>query len=147
VFVLAVLLSLGVKSLAAPVREDDSELHHVMELIGTTVSGTFLYLMAIINIIVLAGIWKVFRPMRSGHFDEAALEQQLSSRGLINLLLGRVMKSITKPWQMYFLGLLFGLGFDTATEVALLVLAGYGAASGPALVRHPLPAGRFRGQA
>lgn len=68
--------------------------------------------------------------MRSGHFDEAALEQQLSSRGLINRLLGRVMKSITKPWQMYPLGLLFGLGFDTATEVALLVLAGSGAASG-----------------
>ncbi|WP_412775427.1 HoxN/HupN/NixA family nickel/cobalt transporter [Streptomyces mirabilis] len=130
VFVLALLLSLGVKSLAAPVREGNSELHHVTELIGTTVSGTFLYLIAIINIVILAGIWKVFRQMRSGHFDEAALEQQLNNRGLINRLLGRVMKSITKPWQMYPLGLLFGLGFDTATEVALLVLAGSGAASG-----------------
>lgn len=68
--------------------------------------------------------------LRSGHFDEAALDQQLNNRGLINRLLGRVMKSITKPWQMYPLGLLFGLGFDTATEVALLVLAGSGAASG-----------------
>lgn len=130
VFVLALLLSLGVKSLAAPVREDNSELHHVTELIGTTVSGTFLYLIAIINIVILAGIWKVFRQMRFGHFDEAALEQQLNNRGLINRLLGRVMKSITRPWQMYPLGLLFGLGFDTATEVALLVLAGTGAASG-----------------
>lgn len=130
VFVLALLLSLGVKCLAPPVREDNSELHHVTELIGATVSGTFRYLIAIINIVILAGIWKVFRQMRPSHFDEAALEQRLNDRGLINRLLGRVMKSITKPWQMYELGLLFGLGFDTATEVALLVLAGSGAASG-----------------
>jgi high-affinity nickel-transport protein len=68
--------------------------------------------------------------MRGGHFDEAALEEQLNNRGFMNRLLGRLMKSITKPWQMYPLGLLFGLGFDTATEIALLVLAGSGAASG-----------------
>ncbi|MFI6360938.1 HoxN/HupN/NixA family nickel/cobalt transporter [Streptomyces sp. NPDC050743] len=130
VFFLALLLSLGIKALAGPVRDDNSELHHVTQLIGTTVSGTFLYIIAIINSIILAGIWAVFRQMRSGHFDEAALEQQLNNRGLMNRLLGRVMKSITRPWQMYPLGLLFGLGFDTATEVALLVLAGSGAASG-----------------
>ncbi|MEV6118770.1 HoxN/HupN/NixA family nickel/cobalt transporter [Streptomyces sp. NPDC052109] len=130
VFVLAFLLSLGIDAIAAPVRDDNSELHHATELIGTTVSGTFLYVIAGINSVILAGIWKVFRRMRSGDFDEAALEQQLNHRGLINRLLGRVMKSITRPWQMYALGLLFGLGFDTATEVALLVLAGSGAASG-----------------
>lgn len=68
--------------------------------------------------------------MRAGTFDEATLEEHLNNRGFMNRLLGRVMGSITKPWQMYPLGLLFGLGFDTATEVALLVLAGSGAASG-----------------
>ncbi|MFE1753323.1 HoxN/HupN/NixA family nickel/cobalt transporter [Streptomyces anandii] len=130
VFALALLLSLGVKALAGPVRDDNSELHHVTGLIGTTVSGTFLYVIAAINLVILAGIWKVFRQMRSGHFDEAALEEQLNNRGFMNRLLGRVMNSITKPWQMYPLGLLFGLGFDTATEIALLVLAGSGAASG-----------------
>lgn len=130
VFGLAFLLSLGVKTLAGPVRDDNSHLHDVTGLIGTTVSGTFLYVIAAINLVILAGIWKVFRKMRSGHFDEAALEEQLNNRGFMNRLLGRVMKSVTKPWQMYPLGLLFGLGFDTATEVALLVLAGSGAASG-----------------
>ncbi|MFI1535469.1 Nickel transporter NicT [Streptomyces anandii] len=130
VFALALLLSLGVKALAGPVRDDNSELHDVTGLIGTTVSGTFLYVIAAINLVILAGIWKVFRQMRSGHFDEAALEEQLNNRGFMNRLLGRVMNSITKPWQMYPLGLLFGLGFDTATEIALLVLAGSGAASG-----------------
>ncbi|NUP63582.1 MAG: HoxN/HupN/NixA family nickel/cobalt transporter [Nonomuraea sp.] len=130
VFGLAVLLSLGVRSLADPVQNDDSQLHSVTGWIGTTVSGTFLYAIAFVNLLILAGIWKVFRQMRGGHFDEDALEEHLNNRGFMNRLLGRVMKSITKPWQMYPLGLLFGLGFDTATEIALLVLAGSGAASG-----------------
>ncbi|MFE0514990.1 HoxN/HupN/NixA family nickel/cobalt transporter [Streptomyces sp. NPDC058964] len=130
VFGLSLLLSFGVKALAGPVRDDDSRLHDVTGLIGTTVSGTFLYLIAGINLVILAGIWKVFRGMRSGDFDEAALEEHLNNRGFMNRLLGRVMGSVTKPWQMYPLGLLFGLGFDTATEIALLVLAGSGAASG-----------------
>ncbi|MGD3108328.1 HoxN/HupN/NixA family nickel/cobalt transporter [Streptomyces sp. YGL11-2] len=130
VFALALLLSLGVKALAGPVKDDNSQLHAVTGLIGTTVSGVFLYVIAAINIVILVGIWGVFRRMRAGDFDEAALEEQLNNRGFMNRLLGRVMKSITKPWQMYPLGLLFGLGFDTATEIALLVLAGSGAASG-----------------
>ncbi|WP_179022787.1 HoxN/HupN/NixA family nickel/cobalt transporter [Streptomyces sp. IMTB 2501] len=130
VFGLALLLSLGMKTLAGPVRDNNSHLHEVTGLIGTTVSGTFLYLIAGINLVILAGIWKVFRQMRSGAYDEAALETQLNNRGFMNRLLGRVTGSISKPWQMYPLGLLFGLGFDTATEIALLVLAGSGAASG-----------------
>ncbi|KUO07776.1 HoxN/HupN/NixA family nickel/cobalt transporter [Streptomyces sp. DSM 15324] len=130
VFALAVLLSLGVKGLAGPVGDDGSALHDVTGLIGTTISGTFLYLIAAVNLVVLAGIWKVFRQLRSGRFDEAALEERLNNRGFMNRLLGRFTRSITEPWQMYPLGLLFGLGFDTATEIALLVLAGSGAASG-----------------
>ncbi len=130
VFGLAFLLSMGVRALARPVEDSGSQLHSVTGLIGTTVSGTFLYLIAAINVVILVGIWKVFRAMRSGEYDEAALEEQLDKRGLMNRLLGRVMRSIDKPWQMYPVGLLFGLGFDTATEVALLVLAGTGAASG-----------------
>ncbi|MEU3712967.1 HoxN/HupN/NixA family nickel/cobalt transporter [Streptomyces catenulae] len=130
VFALAFLLSLGVKTLAGPVQDDNSRLHDITGLIGTTVSGVFLYIIAAVNLVILVGIWRVFRRMRAGSFDEDALEEQLNNRGFMNRLLGRVMKSITKPWQMYPLGLLFGLGFDTATEVALLVLAGSGAASG-----------------
>ncbi|MFI1522998.1 Nickel transporter NicT [Kitasatospora cineracea] len=130
VFALAVLLSLGVKALAGPLRNDGSALHQVTALIGTAVSGAFLYLIAIVNLVILVGLWKVFRQMRAGHLDEAALEEQLDKRGLMNRLLGRVTNSVSKPWHMYPLGMLFGLGFDTATEIALLVLAGSGAASG-----------------
>ncbi|WP_343245558.1 HoxN/HupN/NixA family nickel/cobalt transporter [Streptomyces sp. VNUA24] len=130
VLALTFLLTVGVKALADPVRDDGSGLHDVAGWIGTTVSGTFLYVIAIVNLVVMVGMWKVFRQMRSGSFDEAALEERLNSRGFMNRLLGRLTRSITSPWQMYPLGFLFGLGFDTATEVALLVLAGSGAASG-----------------
>jgi high-affinity nickel-transport protein len=129
VFVLALLLSLGVKALVGPVANDGSRLHQVTGLVGTTVSGVFLYIIAGINLVVLAGILKVFGKLRSGHFDEAELEEHLNNRGFLNRIFGRVMRSITKPRQMYPVGLLFGLGFDTATEVALLVLAGSGAAA------------------
>src|SRR5207302_4990647 len=62
--------------------------------------------------------------MRQGRYDEAALEAQLANRGLMNRFLGRVTRSVDRPWKMYPLGVLFGLGFDTATEVALLVFVG-----------------------
>ena len=90
----------------------------------------FLYLIAILNVIVLVGILRVFVRLRRGEFDETELEQQLENRGLLNRFLGRFTKSITKSWHMYPVGLLFGLGFDTATEIALLVLAGTSAAAG-----------------
>jgi high-affinity nickel-transport protein len=130
VFGLTCLLSFGVKALAGPVRNGNSSLHQVTTVVGTGVSGTFLYVIAAINLVILAGILKVFREMRRGAYDEAGLEKQLDSRGFMNRLFGRVTRSVRQPWQMYPVGLLFGLGFDTATEVALLVLAGTGAASG-----------------
>jgi high-affinity nickel-transport protein len=130
VFLLAFGLSLGIKAFVGPVQNDNSSLHHYTGLIGTSISGTFLYIIAIVNIIILVGIVKVFRDMRRGVYDEETLEEHLANRGLMNRILRPIMKSITKPGQMYGVGLLFGLGFDTATEVALLVLASAGAASG-----------------
>ncbi|MGZ4640371.1 MAG: HoxN/HupN/NixA family nickel/cobalt transporter, partial [Actinomycetes bacterium] len=97
-------------------------------LIGTAVSGVFLMLIGILNLVVLREILGVFRRMRHGDFDEAALEEHLSNRGLMNRILGGATRAVTKPWHMYPVGLLFGLGFDTATEVSLLVLAGGAAA-------------------
>ena len=129
VFALSLLLGIGVKALVGPVANDNSGLHKITSVVGTSVSGVFLYVIAAINLVVLAGIMRVFRQMRLGTFDEAALEEHLNNRGFMNRIFGRLMGSITKPWQMYPVGLLFGLGFDTATEVALLVLAGTGAAA------------------
>jgi len=130
VFGLSLLIAVGLKAIIGPVEQDSSALHHYTSLIGTSVSGVFLYLIAIINVVILVGILRVFAGMRRGHFEEDELEAQLNNRGLLNRVLGRFTRSVTASWHMYPIGVLFGLGFDTATEVALLVLAGTSAAAG-----------------
>src|SRR3954471_9932721 len=124
VFALSFLLMLGVKALVGSVEDDDSRLHTMTSLIGPSVSGIFLWVLGLLNLVALMGILKVFRGMRQGEFDEAELERQLDSRGFMNRILGGLTKSVRKPWHIYPIGVLFGLGFDTATEVGLLVLAG-----------------------
>ena len=128
VFALVALLALGVRALAGQVENDSSLLQRITGVVGTAVSGVFLYIIGIINLVVLIGIIKVFRKMRQGAYDEKSLEEQLNSRGFMNKILSGATKTATKPWQMYPIGVLFGLGFDTATEVGLLVLAGGAAA-------------------
>jgi high-affinity nickel-transport protein len=128
VFALAFLLALGVKALASPVENESSTLHSVTSVIGASVSGIFLWILGILNLVVLLGIIKVFREMRTGTYDEQTLEDQLNKRGFMNRFLGGLTKSVRKPWHIYPIGVLFGLGFDTATEVGLLVLAGGAAA-------------------
>jgi nickel/cobalt transporter (NiCoT) family protein len=124
VFVLALLLNFGIRALNEQVRNASSQLQHTTSVVGTLVSGFFLFLIAALNVVILLGIIKVFRQMRSGQFDERELEEQLNKRGLMNRFLGPLARRIDAPWKMYPIGFLFGLGFDTATEVALLVLAG-----------------------
>ena len=130
VFILAILLNFGIRALNGDLRNDKSTLHGMTSVIGTSVSGTFLYLIAALNVVILIGIVKVFREMRSGKFSDAELEEQLAKRGLMNRLLGPLNKRVDASWKMYPIGLLFGLGFDTATEVAFLVLAGTAVISG-----------------
>ena len=130
VFVLAALFACGIRGLSGEVSDDSSLLHKLTGVIGPSVSGVFLLVIGILNLVVLVGIVRVFRRMRHGEFDEAELEDQLNNRGLMNRILGRATNAIKKPWQMYPLGLLFGLGFDTATEIALLATAGAAAAGG-----------------
>ncbi|MEV7603065.1 HoxN/HupN/NixA family nickel/cobalt transporter [Kitasatospora sp. NPDC089797] len=110
--------------------DDQSATHQWLGVIGTSVSGTFLYLIAALNLFALAGIYRVYKAMRAGQYDEKQLEKHLDERGFMNRILGRLTKSIRRPGQMYPVGVLFGLGFDTATEVALMAMAGSGAASG-----------------
>ena len=130
VFLLAIGLAAGIKGLSGDVADDGSTLHTATGLIGPTVSGSFLLLIGLLNLCVLIGIVRVFLRMRQGEFDEQQLEDQLNSRGFMNRFLGRATRSVKKPWHMYPLGLLFGLGFDTATEIALLATAGTAAAGG-----------------
>jgi high-affinity nickel-transport protein len=130
VFALAVFLNFGIRYLDEQVKSGTSGLHHWTTIVGTSLSGSFLYLIAILNIVVLVSITKVFLSIRHGKYDDEALEAHLNQRGLMNRLLGPFARRIDKPWKMYPVGVLFGLGFDTATEVALLVLSGTAVASG-----------------
>jgi len=130
VFALAVLLNFGIRDLDHQVSNDGSGLHNITNIVGTCVSGFFLFLIAAFNLVILAGIIKVFREMRSGAYNDDELEEQLNKRGLMNRFLGPLARRVDTPWKMYPIGFLFGLGFDTATEVALLVLAGTAVAGG-----------------
>ncbi|HTY95843.1 MAG TPA: HoxN/HupN/NixA family nickel/cobalt transporter [Solirubrobacteraceae bacterium] len=108
------------KAVYGAVSHSNSTLEQFGGVFGTIASATFLYLIALLNLVILAGILKVFRSMRKGRFDEAELERQLQNRGLMFRLFGRWMRTIDSEWKMYPVGVIFGLGFDTATEVALL---------------------------
>jgi len=130
VFALGVLVVIGVRGLSGAVEDDGSSLQHATGVIGPLVSGSFLLVIGLLNLIVLVSIVRIFRRMRRGAFDEAELEAELDQRGIMTRFYARATRAVRKPWHMYPLGCLFGLGFDTATEVALLVLAGAGAAGG-----------------
>jgi nickel/cobalt transporter (NiCoT) family protein len=108
------------KTVFAAVSNNSSGLEQFGGVFGTLVSACFLLLIGMLNLVILAGIIKVFRSMRRGEYDEAELERQLENRGFFYRFFGKWMKAINKEWQLYPVGVVFGLGFDTATEVALL---------------------------
>jgi high-affinity nickel-transport protein len=130
VFGLGVGLTFAARAIISQVSNSNSTVETFGGIIGTLVSGTFLYLIAILNLVVLVGIIKVFVEMRRGRFNDEELEQQLNARGLMTRFFGKLMRSIRSPWQMYPVGILFGLGFDTATEVALLAATAGAATAG-----------------
>ena len=100
-------------------------------IVGTLVSALFLFAIAIANIIVLASVWRTFQTVkRGGRFVEEDLDLMLANRGLLGRLFRRFFRLIERSWQMFPLGLLFGLGFDTATEVGLLGISASQASQG-----------------
>jgi high-affinity nickel-transport protein len=129
VVLLAALISVGTRE-AVSLTADGSNTHQTLELLGTGASGGFLYLIGLLNLAALFGIAKLYKAARRGGYDDSALEEQLAKRGFLNRLLGRLTRSISRPGQMYPVGLLFGIGFDTASEVLLLGLAAGSAAAG-----------------
>jgi len=123
-------LAIAARAVFGAVVDPSSGYETLGGVVGTSMAAIFLYLIAALNLVVLAGIFKVFRGMRQGLFDEEELERQLQARGLMWRFFGRFMSSITKTWHMYFVGLVFGIGFDTATEVLLLAATAAAATQG-----------------
>lgn len=121
------VMTLAIALATRPIAAAMPQLHAAGAYIGTAVSGVFLYIIGIVNLVVLIDVCRVLSGLRRGEFDEAALEARLMQRGLMNRWFGRIFRIVTRPRQMYWVGLLFGLGFDTATEVGLLTTAGIAA--------------------
>ncbi len=106
----------------------------VFGLVGTGISGAFLFLIGLVNLIIFFELYRMFQGVQHGQLESELLEQQLNRRGFLNRLFGGLFRIVNEPWQMYVVGLLFGLGFDTATEVLLLgTAAGLSVTSGAAL--------------
>ncbi len=120
VIAIGVGLIIAEKTVLPAVTHSNSSLESFGGTFGTIVSAAFLFLIGLLNLVILGGIIRVFRSMRRGDYDEAELERQLENRGFFYRFFGRWMKTINKEWQMYPVGVVFGMGFDTATEVALL---------------------------
>jgi nickel/cobalt transporter (NiCoT) family protein len=129
VALLAAGIAAGARFVVA-LTDGDSMARHDLRAVGTSISGLFLCLIGVLNLIAFLGIARVYRQARAGRYDPTALERALDGRGLLNRMLRPLLRTVRSPVQMYPIGLLFGVGFDTATEVTLLALAGSGAAAG-----------------
>ena len=138
---LVVGLAIAIAGAAAAVMRELPQLQKVGEVVGTSVSGVFLWVIGALNLIVLLDLLKVWRQAKSGAHSHAHLETLLQQRGLLNRLFGgRLQKVMNHSWQMFPLGFLFGLGFDTASEVGLLAMtAGASAGNLPVLAVLSLP--------
>mgnify|MGYP001309699090 CR=1 FL=1 len=130
VFLIAVALGLAVRSIVQGVVGDNGQLRSIGGAVGTLVSGGFLVLIGLLNFVILLDIIRVYRKMRRGEYDRSGLEEELVSGGIMTRLFGRMFRLIDHSWQMYPIGFLFGLGFDTASEVALLAISAGAAAQG-----------------
>ena len=141
VFGVAVALGLAVKWLVQGVVSDGGQLRTLGAAIGTSVSGGFLVLIGILNLLVLLDLVRVYRRIQRGELDRDGLDHELLAGGLMTRLFGRLFRIIEHSWQMYPIGFLFGLGFDTASEVAFLAISAGAAAQGlpfAAIVSLPL---------
>jgi len=127
---IVVLLSVGIALSAARIQSHFPELERVGGLIGTAVSAIFLLLIAFINLLVLRGIVGAFARVRRGEQIDQDLDTTLSQLGIMGRIFRPVLRLVDRSWKMYGVGFLFGLGFDTATEVGLLGISAAAATQG-----------------
>jgi high-affinity nickel-transport protein len=107
------------------------ELRAAGSLFGTLISGGFLWVIGLINVLIVVGVYRIFKAMKESEADQAELDRLMENRGFMNRYFHSLFKVVKKPWQIYPIGVLFGLGFDTATEVALIAISvGVGVSTG-----------------
>ncbi len=124
-------LSAALAFTATALRSGFDTFKNIGALVGTSVSALFLFGIAFANVLVLVSVYRIFRTVKNGgRFVEEDLDLMLANRGLLGRMFRRFFRVIERSWQMYPLGVLFGLGFDTATEVGLLGISATQASQG-----------------
>ncbi|UAK20327.1 HoxN/HupN/NixA family nickel/cobalt transporter [Kluyvera sp. CRP] len=124
---IVVLASVAIAATATAFQHKMSWFHETGSIIGTTVSAVFLLAMALVNLVILRGVWSSFQALKKGESVSADVPV---TGGLMNALFSRTFRLIGKSWHMYLVGFLFGLGFDTATEIGVLGISAASASSG-----------------
>ncbi|AVA21631.1 MULTISPECIES: HoxN/HupN/NixA family nickel/cobalt transporter [unclassified Rhizobium] len=128
---IVVLASVVIAATAAAMQSQLDSFHDIGGVIGTAVSAAFLLLIGIANLFVLKGVWSAFRrAQRGGRIAEEDLDTLLAGGGFLGRIFRPMFKVVTRSWHMYPIGFLFGLGFDTATEIGLLGISAAQAAQG-----------------
>ena len=128
---IVIALSAAIAFAATIIHASLPGLEGIGGVIGTSISALFLYAIAAINLVVLVDVYRTFRTVRrGGAYCEKTLDACLNQRGLMSRFFGKLMRLIGSSWHMYPLGVLFGLGFDTATEVGVLGIAALEAGKG-----------------
>jgi len=126
-----IALTIAIAIAATIIQTSIPALKNAGGLIGTSVSAIFLFLIAIINMLVLWEIFQMFRKVKRGEeYSELTLDEFLNQRGLMGRFFRPLLRLVDKSWKMYPVGVLFGLGFDTATEVGILGIAAVEAGKG-----------------
>ena len=110
--------------LAAGVKDGLESFREIGSVIGVSVSSAFLLAIGLVNLAIFIGVWKTFREVRrTGRYREEDLDTLMNRHGFLARFLRPLFRFVSKPWHMYPLGFLFGLGFDTATEIGLFAMA------------------------
>ncbi|MGY2374485.1 HoxN/HupN/NixA family nickel/cobalt transporter [Pseudomonas sp. SDO524_S393] len=126
-----VLASIGVAFAAATLKDHFEGFKAVGGVIGTSVSALFLWVIALMNLVILRSIYKAWRHVRQGGaYGDDDFDLLLAERGVLARLFRPLFRLVSRSWHLYPLGFLFGLGFDTATEIALLGISATQAAQG-----------------
>ena len=118
VILMVIALIFATKAISSEIK--DPIVQNMAGLFSTLISGIFLLLIGLINLIIVLDTYRIFKGLRSGTLSHAQLNEELNKKGLMNTHLGMLFKIVEQPWQMCIVGFLFGLGFDTATEVVLI---------------------------
>ncbi|MBS1204113.1 MAG: nickel transporter [Proteobacteria bacterium] len=125
---IVILATIAIAATATAFRHNMAWLHKTGGMIGTSVSAFFLIIIALVNLLILSNVWRAFRQLKSG--DKSLPEENIASGGMMNWIFHRTFRLVSQSWHMYLVGFLFGLGFDTATEIGVLGISTAGASNG-----------------